>query len=180
MIRERSPLPIAAGLLAAAALLGMSGGPARAGNACSGSYMTSVMQEIPRPVKVSFAQSQDNKAQDLGKSFIDGMVGAGAVADPASPLRLAVVFTISTPASGPQRGKVYNNFNWVDEKGALVDTTGSMVNLTAQVMNIDTYSYVWIASAQCKVNVSDPGAVAADIGALIGRTLGRGVANGKF
>jgi hypothetical protein len=160
-------------------LVGASAGPARAGNACSGQYMTSVMQETPRPMKVSITP-RENEDQRLAKSFVDAMVGAGAVVDLASPLRLAVVFTITTPASGPQQGKVYNSFNWVDEKGALVDVTGSTVTVTAQLMNMETYSYVWIAWAECKVHASGGGNVAADIGALIGRTLGRAVTNGKF
>lgn len=142
--------------------------------------MTSVMQEVPLPVKVTFPQNSENQDQKLGRRFVEAMTGAGGVVDAASPLRLAIVFTITTPASGPQRGKVYNNFNWLDEKGGLIDVTASTVNVTAQVMNIRTYSYVWIASAECKVTVPDAGEVAADIGALIGRSLGRAVGSGKF
>jgi hypothetical protein len=171
---------IAAGLALGAVLLGVSAAPAWAGKACRGVYMTSVMRDVALPLKVTVAQESDNKDQTLANRFADGMRGAGGVIDLTSPLRLAVVFTITTPKSGTRQARAYNNFNWVDEKAALVDMSSSVVSITAQVMDMDSYSYVWIASAQCTVKVPDAGEVAADIGALIGSTLGRSVSNGKF
>jgi hypothetical protein len=180
MIRESNSVRIAAGLALAALLIGVSGAPARAGKACSGVYSTSVIRDAALPLKVTFAQNNDNADQELVYRFVDGLRGAGGLVDLESPLRLTVVFTTTTPELGPQHGKVYNNFNWLYEKGAQVDATASVVNVTAQVMDMDRYSYVWIASAQCTVKVPDAGEVAADIGELIGRTLGRGVLDGKF
>jgi hypothetical protein len=178
MTRGRRLMQSAAGVLLAAALLGISGAPAWAGDACSGTYSTSVMQRVPLPMTLTFMQTGENRK--LAQRFLDGLRSEGGQVDPASPLRLNLVFTITTPAAGPMQGQSYNNFSWADQNGQFADISAGIVNVTAQVMDITSYAYVWVASAQCIVKVRDGGAVAAELGALIGRTLGRDEPSGKF
>ncbi len=167
-----------AGVFSAALLLGAPAAPAWAGSACQGTYMASVMQQVRLPMTFAFAQAAENR--QLAESFLAGLRGAGAAIDPASPLRLTLVFTVTTPASGPMQGRAYNNFSWGDEKGSFQDINASVINVTGQVMDVSSFAYVWIVSAQCTVKVHDTGAVATELGALIGRTLGRDVQDGKF
>ena len=177
MIRGRHLLQSAAGSLLAAALL-IPAASAWAGDACSGTYTTTVMQQVPLPMKIAPAQAPENPK--LAERFVDGLRGTGGQIDPNSPYRLNLIFTIATPASGSMQGQVYNNFSWADQNGAFLDTSASVVNITAQAMDTTNYAYVWIATARCTVKVRDSGAVAADLGALIGRTLGRSESNGQF
>jgi hypothetical protein len=177
MIRGKHLLQSAAGALLAAALL-IPAAPAWAGAACSGVYATTVLQQVPLPMKIAPAQAPENPK--LAERFMDGLRSAGGQIDPGSPLRLNLIFTTATPASGPMQGQVYNNFSWADQNGAFLDTSASVVRITAQVMDSSSYAYVWIATAQCTVTTRDSGAVAAELGALIGRTLGRSESNGTF
>jgi hypothetical protein len=154
------------------------GGPALAGDACSGTYMTSVMQPIPVPPTVALAEAPENPA--LADRFLGGLRAGGALLDPSSPLKLGLLFTLATRASGPLQGTVYSGFNWADQGGHLADINAASVNLTVNLVDSTSAAYVWIASAQCAIKVPDAGAVAAELGNLIGRTLGRDVQNGRF
>jgi len=178
MIQASHSMRRLAGVFAAALLLGAPAAPAWAGSACQGTYMASVMQKTPLPMPITYVAAEGNAK--LGEAFVNGLRDAGGVIDPASRLRLALVFTVATPASGPMQGRVYNNFSWADEKGSFQDVSASVINLTGQVMDINSFAYVWIVSAQCTVKVSDTSAVAGELGALIGRSLGRDVQDGKF
>lgn len=177
MIRGRHLLRAIAGGLLAAALF-IPAAPAWAGDACSGVYQTTVLRQVPLPIKITPAQAPVNPK--LTDSFMDGLRGAGGQVDPNSPFQLNLIFTVATPASGPMQGQVYNNFSWADQNGSFLDTSASVISITAQVMDTTSYAYVWIAAARCTIKVKDSGAVAAELGALIGRTLGRAVSNGTF
>jgi hypothetical protein len=52
--------------------------------------------------------------------------------------------------------------------------------MTAKVMEANTYAYVWAISASCNIRVPSAGAVAYELGQIIGRTLGRAVQNGML
>ena len=116
----------------------------------------------------------------MANNFLTGLRSAGARIDQSSTLRLDLVFTVTTPASGPLQGTVYNNFTWADQGGALVDINASTVNLMAHLVDTSSYAYIWIATAQCTIKVRNGAAVANELGAFIGRTLGRDVPNGKL
>lgn len=178
MIRGTRLIGRGAGAILAAALLASSGGPALAGDACSGTYTTSLLQAVPMPVTIALAEAPVNPG--LANPFIDGLRAGGAQVDQSSPLRLDLVFTISTPASGPLQGTVYNNFTWADQGGPLADVAGSTVNLMAHLVDRSSYAYIWIATAQCIMKVRDGAAVASELGTFIGRTLGRDVPNGRL
>ena len=178
MIRRTRLIGRGAGAILAAAGLLAAGGPALAGEACSGSYTTSLLQQVPLPLTISLAEAPVNPG--LANRFLAGLQAGGAKVDPSSPLRLDLVFTVATPESGPLKGTVYNNFSWADQGGSLVDAKASTVNLMAHLVDRSSYAYVWIATAQCTVKVPDGGAVASELGAFIGRTLGREVPNGKL
>jgi hypothetical protein len=178
MSRATHPTYCAAGAILAASLLASGGGPALAGDACGGTYTTSVLQQVPLPLTVALAEAPENPA--LAERFVAGMRAGGARIDPASSLRMDLLFTLSTPASGATQGTVYNNFNWADQGGALADVTAGRVSLSAHVMDISSYAYVWVATAQCDIRTQDAGAVAAELGAFIGRTLGQNVPNGAL
>ncbi len=165
-------------LLLAAGMLASSGGAALAGDACTGTYSTSLLQEVPLPVTIALAEAPVNPG--LANQFIAGLRYAGAQIDQTSPLRLDMVFTVATPASGPLQGTVYNNFTWADQGGSLVDVNASTVNLMAHLVDTTSYAYIWIATAQCTIKVRDGAAVASELGAFIGRTLGRDVPNGRL
>ena len=162
----------------AAVLVAGLSGPALAGSACSGTYSTSLLQPVPLPVTISLAQPPVNPG--LADRFLAGLRAGGAVVDQSSPLRLDLVFTVATPASGPLNGTVYNNFSWADQGGALVDVNASTVNLMAHLVDVSSYAYIWIATARCTINTRDGAAVADELGALIGRTLGRDLPNGRL
>lgn len=163
-------------MLAAATFAG--GGAALAGEACTGTYTTSVLQPVSFPVTVAMADAPENPA--LAASFLSGLRSAGAQTDPSSPYRLTLLFTLVTPASGAAPGTVYNNFTWADQSGTLANTGASTVNVSAHVMDTSSFSYVWIASVQCTIQVRNATSVARELGTLIGRTLGRSVPNGAL
>jgi hypothetical protein len=163
-----------AGGLMAVALVASGAMPALAGDACTGTYMTTQMQVIPIPVTVRLAQEPENPA--LATPFLDGLRDGGSRIDPASALQMTLAFTLTT-AGGAQ---VYNNFSWADQAGQFVNVQAAAVEMTAQVMDTNSYAYVWAASASCKVQVSDAKQVAYELGRLVGRTLGRDVQNGKL
>ena len=166
------------GVLLAAALLVSYGRAALAGDACTGTYSTSLLQQVPLPMTIALAQPPVNT--DLSKYFLAGLSASGTQVDPSSKLRLGLVFTISTAASGPLQGNVYNNFSWADEGGTSLDLTASTMDIAAQLVDTSTYAYVWIASARCILKAHDVAAVATEIGTFIGRTIGRNIANGKL
>lgn len=161
---------LAGGLLAAV----LPTTPARAEDACSGTYMTTQMQKVPIPVTVSLAQEPENPK--LAGRFFDGVRDGGGVIDAASPLQMTLAFTLTT-AGGSQ---VFNNFSWGDQSGAIINIDAGAVELTAQVMDTNSYAYVWAASASCRIHTHDGSAVAYELGRLIGRTLGRDVQNGTL
>jgi hypothetical protein len=47
-------------------------------------------------------------------------------------------------------------------------------------MDANTYAYVWAISAGCRIKVPGAGAVAYELGRIIGSTLGRAVQNGTL
>lgn len=163
-----------AGGLLAATLVAASVTPARAGDACAGTYMTTQMQQVPLPVVVSLSSDPENPA--LAGRFLDGLRDGGGQIDAASPLKITLVFTLTT-AGGAQ---VFNNFSWGNQSGAPINLQSGSIELTAQVMNTNTYAYVWAASASCRIKVPEAGPVAYELGRLIGRTLGRDVQNGTL
>jgi hypothetical protein len=168
----------AAGALLAAALLASAPFPALAGPACTGTFSTSSLQPIKMPATIALANAPENPS--LANPFLDGLKAAGVTIDPASPLRLDLVFTLATPASGSLQGAVYNNLTWADEGGGSVDVNASRIDLMAHLVNTSNYSYVWIATAQCTVKVQGGGAVANELGRFIGRTIGKDVPDGKL
>lgn len=176
--RPRRLIGRTAWVLLAAGLLVSSGMPALAGDACSGTYSTSLLQQVPLPVTIALAEAPVNPG--MANQFIAGLRSAGAQIDQTSPFRLDLVFTVATPASGPLQGTVFNNFTWADQGGSLVDVNASTVNLMAHLVDTTSYAYIWIATAQCIIKVRDGAAVASELGAFIGRTLGREVPNGKL
>lgn len=171
-------IPRVAGVVLAAAALAAAGGPALAGNACSGTYMTSVMQPIALPVTVGMADAPENPG--MAEHFAAGLRAGGAQIDPSSPLKLGLLFTLSTRGAGPLQGTSYNNFTWADEGGHLADINAAKLNITANVVDRVSAAYVWIASVECTVKTRDGGALAAELGELIGRTLGRSVPDGRL
>lgn len=165
-------------ICAAGALLAAAGAPAWAGDACSGGYSTTAMQAMPTPVTVALAAAPENPR--LAAQFVAALQASGARIDAGSPMRLTLLFTIATPQQGPLQGQVFNNFSWGDQGGNVIDIAASRLSLTAQVMDTSSYSYVWVASVQCTIKVRDAGALASELGTLIGRTLGQSVPNGTM
>jgi len=137
-----------------------------------------LLQQVPLPLTIALAQSPTNP--ELAKYFLAALGTSGTQVDPAAKLRLSLVFTIATAASGPLQGSIYNNFSWADQDGASIDLTASTMDIAAQLVDTSSYAFVWIASARCVLKVHDVAAVATEIGALIGRTIGRNIANGKL
>lgn len=149
--------------------------PAMAADSCKGTYMTSVMQPMAQPVTV--ATVSDPRNPELSAQFEAGLAAGGAKVDASSPLRLNVIFTLATPGAA---GQAFNNFNWATQGGANANVQGGAIEVTAQVMDTNSYAYLWIASFRCTIQTPDAGSLAGDLGRLVGSTMGKSVPTGRM
>jgi hypothetical protein len=172
-------------MLATNALVVLAVVPAHAAGTCTGTYITSALEKIPPSTTVGIdPRERTPTSMAAGERFLAGMQAAGARVQENSDLRLRLVFSViegmtSKTSEVPADAEVYNDFTWLDPSLRLKTTQPGSIVLTAQVMNVSTAAISWLASIRCDIHTSDGGALAEDLGRVVGASLWKTVPNGR-
>lgn len=136
---------------------------------------------MPKPRTINAAAPLSGTAgPQLAARFAKGLRDAGILLSPTNALALSMTMMVATPpnvqgiAAGHQEGLDWTSAQPAagDRKLRLRDSLLSMdVSLTAN----PSHAVAWIASVKCTVRTNDPGALAEDLGASLGRVLGRNI-----
>jgi hypothetical protein len=159
--------------------------PAHAAGSCTGTYITSALENVPPSTTVGVDPRERTPVSiAAGKRFLAGMQAAGARVQDNSDLRLRLVFSViegmtSKTSEAPADAEVYNDFSWLDPSLRIQAKGPGSIVLTAQVMNVSTAAISWVASIRCDIHTRDGGALAEDLGRVVGATLWKTVPNGQ-
>ena len=154
---------------------------ARADNVCAGNIATTVLQALRTPITISVETPISSDANpQLGQRFLAGVQNAGVAVTPAGQgttlLDMTFQVTPSASGGGPAAG-AYRDFSWVSGEqapgGGQFTIAGATVSVSVEATDIASQSLAWIGTITCTIKVNDPGAVADDLGTVIGRWLGR-------
>jgi hypothetical protein len=180
MIRKSLRLPCIAGLPLLAALCLSPG--AHADDSCAGNIATTVMQPLRTPVVVSVETPISSDANpQLAQRFLGGVQSGGVTVAPAGKGTTLIDMTFQvTPSanggSGPAGG-AYKDFSWVSGEaapgGSQWTIRGASVSVSVEATDVASQSLAWIATVNCTIKTDDAGAVAQDLGNVVGRWLGR-------
>ena len=161
----------------------------RAEPSCTGYLNGSVLRPLSQPVAMSLAPSaaaDPNPA--LVQRFLDGVwkTGISTVLDGSENTILDLSFSVRDPgagAPGPASG-TYKGFNWLvgqpAPSGSGQTIRGTTVLMTAEAIDAASQSLGWVGSLRCTVQVNDGGALAEDLGEVIGRSLGKSLKDERF
>jgi hypothetical protein len=151
---------------------------AHAAGSCSGTLGTALLHPLPNPVTVALQTSVDDSANPvLAQRFVDGLQRAGVAVSPQGNMTLSLTVSLVPSASASSAvGGTYKGFDWVSgEQAPGQGTSIRSANLSLSVTLTDNTQSTqsWIATAQCVVQTDDSGALAEDIGEVIGRNIGQ-------
>ena len=180
MVGKNFRLP---GLVGLPLLVSVAFGPAaHADNVCAGNISTSVLQPLRTPVTISVETPISSDANpQLGQRFLAGVQNGGVTVMPSGQgtTLLDMTFEVTPSANGGAgpRGGAYKDFSWVSGEaapgGGQWTLSGATVSVSIEATDIASQSLAWIGTVQCTIKVNDAGAVADDLGTVIGRWLGR-------
>lgn len=155
---------------------------AYADDLCAGNIAATVMQPLRTPVVVSVETPIGSDANpQLAQRFLNGVQGGGVAVAPAGQgtTLIDMTFRVSPSASGGAgpAGGAYKDFSWVSGEaapgGGQWTIRGATVSVSIEATDIATQSLAWIGTLNCTIKSDDAGAVAQDLGFVIGRWLGR-------
>jgi hypothetical protein len=134
---------------------------------------------MPVPVTVALQTGVDDSVNPtLTRRFVEGLRRAGVTMSQQGNMTLNMAVAIASEASapaGPISG-TYRGFDWVSgEQAPQGQANIRSANLTLSVTLSDNAQFTqsWVATAKCVVQTDDSGALAEDIGELIGRNIGQ-------
>jgi len=151
----------------------------QAAGTCRGKIETSLLHALPRPMVVMSARSMnDSPSREVTRRFVEGLQEAGVAVGDYGNVTLNLATSVTAPRNGSNvvSGR-YEGFNWVsgDPVAAGQRIPGlPSTNLSMSVVLADNLANTqsWLATIDCKVETDDPGALAKDLGVLIGRAVG--------
>jgi hypothetical protein len=188
-------------LVAAALVAAWSLGPAaaQAQSTCAGVYSAARLQPMPNPLTVQL-EVWDNSPSNiaLAARFTTGMRNAGVQvsARPTAKLRLNVQLQDGNNDVGGGSSQDSQYSEWNGLQGGLTRTYPDMpeeqllqrrradgpanLMMRAELRTSDDAPVAWVATVQCQVQTDSMPDLAADMGSLIGKSLGRTVESQRF
>lgn len=170
----KSSILVRAGALGLLALGVMAPSGSHASRLCAGEFATSLVHPWPPGMTfyVPLRETTPTSAARI-QAFRSSLEKAGLVLDPQGKATLQVVFTIR---GGAATSDVYDDMNWQrrpTDSAAVVDPAlpGATLHLTVIVSDRVAFQQVWVASMECRIETPDTAALAADVGATLGRTI---------
>lgn len=183
---ERSP-PVGVGtigavLLAAAMVVLVAAAPsaARAAGGCHGTYTASSLAALPSPLVVGAdSLPADGNRGALAAAFVAAMQGVGLNFSGTPNVQLDLAGNMVAPLSNaPAQSYV---FDWgADPSPGAPPILGSTFDLSVSLMDVASSSIAWTGTISCTVATNDRIALARDMGALVGATIGKSFADRKF
>jgi hypothetical protein len=180
MVRKSFRLP---GLVGLSLLASVALAPtARADSICAGNISTTVLQPVRTPITISVETPISSDANpQLGQRFLAGVQNGGVIVAPVGQgtTLLDMTFQVTPSANGGAgpAGGAYRDFSWVSGEdapgGAQWTLVGATVTASIEATDIASQSLAWIGTVKCTIKVNDAGAVAENLGTVIGRWLGR-------
>jgi len=174
-------------LAAANFVLAVSPSLVQAAEECRGTISSTVMAVMPDPVVVWFLSPLDTAANPiLSDAFVRGLQQAGITVAATGPgtVQLNLNMLITGSSYEWATGKTFRDFSWINGDPApgsnKWNIRGSRLTTTIQATNTNTQTLAWIGESDCTIQINDPPALANFLGLLIGRHLGRSVAQNPF
>jgi hypothetical protein len=163
------------GLLLAAAIAAR----ANAAGTCAGTIETSLLHPLPKPMVVMGATSMGNSPNpELTRRFVEGLQQAGVIVGDEGNVTLNIAVSVTAPHNGSNvvTGQ-YEGFDWVSGEPVaagqrIPGIRSTNLSMSAVLADNVAITQSWLATIDCQVQTDDPGALAEDIGVLIGRAFG--------
>ena len=167
---------------AAMTLLIANSPAAQAAGVCSGTLAGSPLRQIAKPLVASMELRIDSTANpELAKRFLLGIDGAGVSVVPKG--QGTTTLDLSFLLHGKQQG-TYRNLSWMrgspmsgEVKSSL---QGSHIDVTIYARDAVSRSLVWTGTIACTIQTNDMGMLAEELGAAVGRSLGRSIPKTSF
>ncbi len=159
--------------------------PARAAQTCHGTYTASSTTALPSPPAVQFnAGTDDSNQARIAQWFLGGMRDAGVTVDQQAPVQMNVAASVTPPGAGARAAAqpgTYYGFGWAADlsPGAAPIRAGTLT-LSVSITDLASATIDWTGTLTCTIATDDKAQLARDIGALIGRTLGRSFVNRRI
>jgi len=160
--------------------------------ACTGVYSAAKLQPLPSPLTVQLEIWDDSPSNvALAAKFTSGMrnTGVQVSAKPSAKLRLNVRFAGPSSDDGRAPSERPQYFDWNGLQGGLNQVYPDMpeeqllqrrradgpttLMMRAELRTTDSGPVAWVATVQCEVETNSMADLAADMGTLIGKSLGR-------
>lgn len=159
--------------------------PARAAGTCHGTYTASSTRPLPQPVSMQFnAGIEDSDQARIAQWFLEGLRGAGISIAPQAPVQMNVAASASPPGAGAAaaaQAGTYYGFGWAaDLSPGAAPIRGGTLTLSVSLTDLASATIDWTGTLTCTIATDDRAALARDIGALIGRTLGSNFVNRRI
>ncbi|MEJ0017945.1 MAG: hypothetical protein WDN25_15540 [Acetobacteraceae bacterium] len=170
-----------------AAVLGFAaataiGSGAQAQSMCAGVLRASLVHKLPTPLTVGTARNiSDTANPELTRRFAEGLRKAGlTLAEQASTtLAIAVSVTAAAGSRGVTSG-TYKGFEWMSGQPAATAAPSpgirsATLSISAILTDNAATAQSWVGTLDCRVQTSDPGALAEFIGRSLGSVIGKDI-----
>jgi hypothetical protein len=161
---------------------------AYAAGACSGTITASLAHSLPVPLIVALQTHVDGSTNpSLVQRFVDGLRRGGISLSREGNVTLRLALSLGAPlrASGTMISGSYKAFEWATEEQTSAPQAqrhirADLLSLSATLVDNVEQTQSWVASIQCVVQTDDSGALAEDIGEIIGHDIGQTIVGQRF
>ena len=155
---------------------------AKGAQTCTGTIRTSSIHPVTKGATITSSRGlQDTANPDLSSRFMEGVRRSGVRTGNSGGAVLTLSAEVVAPSgahviqSGRHSG--FSNFDWMQRLPSSPEHTpllrGATLTMSVQVSDKSSSSIAWIANVHCRVTTDDPGALAEELGMLIGSSLGK-------
>ena len=181
MQRRRWYVPIAVRCTGMLVMAIAVAAPVLAAGTCAGTIRSSLLHPLPRSMVVIGTAVSTTTSSDLTRRFADGLRRAGvSIADEGNvTLNIGVSVTAPPTASNVTSGQ-FHGFEWISsgrvEVGQRIpDLRSADLSMSAVLTENQAATQSWVATIDCRVQTDDPGALAEELGLIVGRAFGTNV-----
>ena len=149
---------------------------ARAAGACDGSIQASALRPLPDPLTVAIQATRSAPEEEkVRQRFVDAMQASGVTVEPTGSVVMRLSFLVTAMEEGG-RPRQFSDFSWASATG----TAAPIITATITLSDPQRGTLIWVATLQCRMKQRDPEALAAQLGQVIGQTLGTHVSERTF
>jgi hypothetical protein len=145
-----------------------------------------LMQPLPSTLALDSERPiADTTNPQLARRFASGLQSAGVAVSANGNVTLSLAVSVEAPSSGSSAaGGKYQGLDWTSGDpmgiGRNPSIRSAIMSLSVTLTSNSTAAVSWLATINCTVSTDDPGALAEDLGAIIGRAIGQNFGNRRI